>query len=58
MKNWWYSLGIASKINIPIQVMLVIVLTFAHFWLMGLIKDEMLADAQKRASVSADGVIS
>ena len=57
MKNWWYSLGIASKLNIPIQLMLIVVLSFAHFWVMGLIKEEMLDGAKIRASVSADGVI-
>ena len=57
MRNWWNSLGIGSKLNIPIQVMLVVVLSFAHFWVMGNIKYNMLADAQRRATVSADGVI-
>jgi len=57
MRNWWLSLGIASKLNIPIQLMLVIVLSFAHFWVMGHIKEDMLNGAKRRASVSADGVI-
>lgn len=57
MKNWWHSLGIASKLNIPIQLMLVVVLSFAHIWVMGHIKEEMLDGAKRRASVSADGVI-
>ena len=57
MENWWKSLGIATKLNIPIQVMLVVVLSFAHFWEMEHIKDDILEGAKRRAAVSADGVI-
>ncbi len=57
MKNWWQSLDIASKLNIPIQVMLVVVLSFAHFWVMEHIKGDILAGAESRAIVSTDGVI-
>lgn len=57
MANWWHSLGIGSKLNIPIQIMLVVVLSFAHFWVMQHIKEEMLDGAKRRASVSADGII-
>ncbi len=57
MKNWWQALSIGSKLNIPIQVMLVIVLSFAHFWVMKHIKQEILDGAERRATVSADGII-
>ncbi|MCX7192779.1 MAG: diguanylate cyclase [Proteobacteria bacterium] len=57
MKNWWQSLCIGVKLNIPIQVILVILLSFAHFWVMEHIKGEILDGARRRATVSADGVI-
>jgi diguanylate cyclase (GGDEF)-like protein/PAS domain S-box-containing protein len=57
MKNWWQSLGIGIKLNIPIQVMLVFALSFAHFWIMGHVKENILDGAQRRAMVSADGII-
>lgn len=57
MRNWWQSLGIGNKLNIPIQAMLIIVLSFAHFWVMEHIRDEILDGAERRAAVSADGII-
>ena len=57
MKDYWNSLGIGIKLNIPIQVMLIVALSFAHFWVMEYIKGEILDGAERRATVSADGVI-
>jgi diguanylate cyclase (GGDEF)-like protein/PAS domain S-box-containing protein len=57
MKNWWQSLSIGIKLNIPIQIMLVAALTFAQFWIMGHIKEDILNGAERRAMVSADGII-
>lgn len=57
MKNWWRSLDIATKLNIPIQLMLIIVLSFAHLWVMGNFKTEVLNGAKKRATATADGII-
>lgn len=57
MKNWWQALDIGTKLNIPIQVMLVIALSFAHLWVMEYIKGEILDGAERRATVSADGII-
>ncbi len=57
MKNYWNSLGIVVKLNIPIQVMLVVLLSFAHFWVMEHITGELLDGAKRRATVSADGII-
>lgn len=57
MKNWWQSLGIGIKFNIPIQVMLVIALSVTHVWIMAHIKEEILDGAERRATVSADGII-
>ncbi|MDD4929938.1 MAG: diguanylate cyclase [Gallionella sp.] len=57
MKNWWLSLGIGTKLSIPIQVMLIVLLSFAHFWIMEHIREEILEGAKRRAAVSADGII-
>lgn len=57
MKNWWQSLRIGIKLNIPTQVILVILLSSAHVWVMKHIKQEILNGAERRASVSADGII-
>jgi diguanylate cyclase (GGDEF)-like protein/PAS domain S-box-containing protein len=57
MKNWWQSLGIGTKLSVPVQVMLVVALSFAHFWVMEHIKGEILDGAERRATVSADGII-
>lgn len=57
MKNWWRSLDIATKLNIPIQLMLVVVLSLAHLWVMQNFKTEVLDGAKRRAAVSADGII-
>jgi diguanylate cyclase (GGDEF)-like protein/PAS domain S-box-containing protein len=57
MKNWWESLSIATKLNIPIQAMLIVLLIFAQFWEMDHIKQDILDGAERRAEVSADGII-
>ncbi len=57
MNNWWRSLGIGTKLNILIQGMLVVVLFLAHFWVMKLVNEGVLDEAERRAEISADGVI-
>jgi diguanylate cyclase (GGDEF)-like protein/PAS domain S-box-containing protein len=57
MKNWWRSLDLATKLNIPIQLMLAIVLSLAHIWVIQNFKAEVLDGAKRRAAVSADGII-
>jgi diguanylate cyclase (GGDEF)-like protein/PAS domain S-box-containing protein len=57
MKNWWKSLSIGTKLSIPIQAMLVVILFFAHFWVMNHFNAGIIDEAKKRVEVSADGVI-
>lgn len=57
MKNWWQSLGIGIKLNIPIQVMLVVALSCANLQIREHFKNEILDGAERRATVSADGII-
>ncbi|MEQ1915538.1 MAG: diguanylate cyclase [Gallionella sp.] len=57
MKQWWRSLGIATKLNIPIQLMLLLLLSLAQLWIIELTKSEIMEGAQRRAYISADGII-
>ena len=57
MNNWWRSLGIGTKLSILIQGMLVVVLFLAHFWVMNLVNEGVLNEAERRAEIAADGVI-
>ncbi|MDD2720836.1 MAG: diguanylate cyclase [Gallionella sp.] len=57
MKNWWQSLSIASKLNLPIQAILLVMLSLAHFWIIDHFQNEILDAAERRAEVSADGII-
>jgi diguanylate cyclase (GGDEF)-like protein/PAS domain S-box-containing protein len=57
MRNRFKSLSIATKLNIPIQVLLIVGFSFAHFWIMDHIKEDILKGAERSATVSTDGVI-
>ena len=57
MRNWWKSLSIGTKLSIPIQAMLVVILFFAHYWVMFHFNAGIIDEAKKRVEVSADGVI-
>src|SRR5450631_4010146 len=57
MRNWWQSLSVATKLNIPIQAMLIVVLILAQFWETEHIKKDILDGAKRRIEVSADGII-
>jgi diguanylate cyclase (GGDEF)-like protein len=57
MKNWWNSLGIQLKLQIIIQLVLIAVLIPSQMWIEQHFKENILAAAESRARVSADGVI-
>jgi diguanylate cyclase (GGDEF)-like protein/PAS domain S-box-containing protein len=57
MTNWWRTLSIATKLNIPIQAVLILVLLFANAWVVNGIEEDSLKAAKRRIAVSADGVI-
>lgn len=57
MKTWWYSQGIQIKLQIIIQLVLIAVLIPTQLWIEGHFKEEILLAAERRARVSADGVI-
>jgi len=53
----WSALGIQIKLQIIIQLVLIVVLIPAQLWVEKHFKEEILLAAEKRALVSADGVI-
>ncbi len=57
MKTWWYSQGIQIKLQIIIQLVLIAVLIPTQLWIERHFKEEILLAAERRARVSADGVI-
>jgi diguanylate cyclase (GGDEF)-like protein len=57
MKNWWNALGIQLKLQIIIQLVLIAVLIPTQLWIEQHFKEKILAAAESRAKVSADGVI-
>ena len=57
MKAWWNSLGIQLKLQIIIQLVLIAVLIPTQLWIEQHYKEEILQAAERRAKISADGVI-
>jgi len=57
MLHWWQSLSISTKLNIPIQGILLIMLSVAHFFVVDHLRSDVFKEAERRAVVSADGVI-
>lgn len=57
MKNWWNNISLKNKIQIPTQLMILVILIIAQRWLMGQFEAHVLDEAKQKAVVSADGVI-
>ena len=57
MKNWWSTLSLKNKLQIPILLILLAILTPAQLWLLNSFESHVLNGARQRATVSADGVI-
>jgi methyl-accepting chemotaxis protein len=57
MKNWWNGLSLKNKLQIPIQLILLIILIAAQRWAFNQFGQRVLDEAKQRAVVSADGVI-
>ena len=53
MKVWWHSLSLHNKLQIPIQLLSLLVLVLAQVWGTGEFKNELFEDAQQRAVSSA-----
>lgn len=57
MKDWWGKLSISKKLQIPIQIILLVVMLLAQRLALDKYTETILAGAQREAAVSADGVL-
>jgi methyl-accepting chemotaxis protein len=57
MKNWWGSLSLANKLQLPIQATLLIVVLLAQQAIQNKYESIILEQASDRALISADGVL-
>lgn len=53
MTNWWRNAPLHLKLNLPIQVVLLLLLPIAHVWLMNRFEAAMLENVQQRTQGSA-----
>ena len=56
MSEWWSSLSIKNKLQIPIQLILLVVMIAAQRWAFDRYEMRVLEDARNRAVIPADGV--
>jgi methyl-accepting chemotaxis protein len=56
MNEWWSSLSIKNKLQIPIQLILLLVMVVAQRWAFDRYEVRVLEDAKNRAVIPADGV--
>jgi methyl-accepting chemotaxis protein len=57
MKSWWGALSLKNKLQIPIQVILLLIMVFVQRWAFDQFEHRVLQEAQQKAIVSSDGVI-
>ncbi len=57
MGNWWSELSLKRKLQLPIQLMLVVVLVLAQYVALGKFEEHVLEESRQKALVSADGVL-
>ncbi len=53
MNSWWYNLAMRNKLQIPTQLALLVVLTFAQVWVMKQFEEKMFHSAAQSAQSSA-----
>ncbi|MBI5889502.1 MAG: methyl-accepting chemotaxis protein [Nitrosomonadales bacterium] len=56
MSEWWSGLSIKNKLQIPIQLILLLVMVVAQRWAFDRYELRVLDDARNRAVIPADGV--
>ena len=56
MTGWWNSLSIKNKLQLPIQLILLVVMVAAQRWAFDRYEMRVLEDAKNRAVIPADGV--
>ena len=57
MKNWWSALSLKNKLQIPIQVILLLIMVVVQRWAFDQFEKRVMEEAKQKAMVSADGVI-
>ncbi|MBI5889503.1 MAG: methyl-accepting chemotaxis protein [Nitrosomonadales bacterium] len=57
MNNWWSRLSLKNKLQIPIQLILLVILVMAQRTAMNKFEQHVLEGARQKAEVSADGVL-
>jgi methyl-accepting chemotaxis protein len=57
MNNWWSTLSLKSKLQIPIQLILLVIMVFAQRSALSTFENQVLDEAKQKAEVSADGVL-
>ena len=57
MKNWWSGLSLKNKLQIPIQLILLVILVLAQRAAMDQFEEHVLEETRQKAVVSADGVL-
>ncbi|MDP2760158.1 MAG: methyl-accepting chemotaxis protein [Sideroxyarcus sp.] len=57
MSTWWSKLSLKNKLQIPIQLVLLLVLVLAQRVALNTFEERVLEGARQKAEVSADGVL-
>ena len=57
MKEWWSGLSLKNKLQIPIQLILLVILIIAQRWALDQFQHRVLDEAKQKAIISSDGVI-
>jgi methyl-accepting chemotaxis protein len=57
MESWWNALSLKNKLQIPIQLLLLVVVLIAQNAALDQFEKRVLRDAEDKAKVTADGVI-
>ncbi|MFA5825521.1 MAG: methyl-accepting chemotaxis protein [Gallionellaceae bacterium] len=57
MNNWWSALSLKNKLQIPIQLILLVIMVSTQRWAFDQFENRVLLEAEGKAKVTADGVI-
>ena len=57
MKTWWNTLSIRNKLQVPIQLLLLVVMVFVQQFSLNRFEAHVLSGAKHNALLSADGVL-
>ena len=57
MNNWWSKLSLKNKLQIPIQLILLVIMILAQRVALNEFEQRVLEEARQKAVVSADGVL-